>query len=89
MGTYKDRESTEVTSSVKNQFLNLDNWIQNAKSKEYNECTMFVVRLRIGLVTASLKKLTDFKFKDNSHLIPQSKHVHSQIDTQGTKNIYL
>ena len=41
------------------QFLNSDHWIQNPKSREYNEHTWFVVRLRIGPVTASLKKLRD------------------------------
>ena len=71
------------------QFLNLDDWIQNPKSRECDEHTWFVVRLRIGPVTESLKKLTDLKLKDNSHLILQSKHVHSQIDTQGTEDFHL
>ena len=39
------------------QFLNLDHWIQNPKSRKCNEHTWFVVRLRIGSVTASPKKL--------------------------------
>ena len=42
------------------QFLNPDHWTQNPKSRECNEHTWFVVRLRIGPVTACCKKLTDF-----------------------------
>ena len=71
------------------QFLYLDHWIQNPKSREHSENTWFVVGLRIGPVTASLKKLTDLKLKDNSHLILWSKHVHPQIDTQRTKDFHL
>ena len=32
---------------------------------------------------------TDLKSKDNSHLILWSKHVHSRIDTQGTKDFLV
>ena len=41
----------------------------DTKSREHDEHTWFVVRLRIGPVTASLTKLTDLKLKDISHLI--------------------
>ena len=71
------------------QFLNLDHWIQNPKSRECNKHTWFVVRISTGPVTASLKKLTNLKLKDNSHFILQSKHVHSKIDTQGTRLLPL
>ena len=47
--------------------------MQNHKSGEHDEHTWFVVRLRIGPVTASLKKLTNLELKDNSQLILQSK----------------
>ena len=67
------------------QFLNPGHWIQNPKSRECTEHTWFVVRLWIGPVTESLKNLTDLKVKDNTYLIPWSKHMHSQIDTQRTK----
>ena len=40
------------------QFLNLNHWIQNPKSREHNEHTWFVVRLRIGPGTASLQEMT-------------------------------
>ena len=68
------------------QFLNLNHWIQNPKSREHNKNTWFVVGIRTRPVTEPLKKLTVLKLKDNSYLILQSKHVHSQIDTQGTKD---
>ena len=57
------------------QFLNPDHWIQNPKSREHNKHMQFVVRIRIGPVTSSLKKLIDLKLKENSHLIPQSTNM--------------
>ena len=71
----------EVNRSNKHhqkQSLHPDHWIQYPKSRQCNEHTWFVVRLRIGPVTASLKERTDLQLKENSHLIPWSKHVHSR-----------
>ena len=52
------------------QFPNLDHCIQNPKSREHNEHTWFVIRLRIGPATEPLKKLTDLKLKANRHVEP-------------------
>ena len=48
---------------------------KNPKSRKCDEHTWFVVRLRLGPVTVSLKEMTDLQLKDNSHLIMQSKHA--------------
>ena len=58
MGTYADRELTEATTSQK-QFLHLDHWIEIPISRECDEQSWFVVRLRMGPAAASLNRLID------------------------------
>ena len=62
-------ESREARSIIKSSSLI---WIidyKYSKSREHDEHTWFVVRLRIGPVTAPLKEMTALQLKDNSHLI--------------------
>ena len=79
------QEPTQMESQQKQQAPSKAVGYKYPKSRECDEHTWFIVRLRIGPVTASLKEMTDLQLKDNSHLILQSHHVHIQIGTQGTE----
>ena len=70
-------ESQQKQQAPSKAVPQLEHWIQIPKSRECNEHTWFVVRLRLGPATPSLKEMTYLQLKDNCHLILQSKHVHS------------
>ena len=63
MEIYMEGESTEATSTVESSSYI---WIigeRYPKSREHNEHTWFVVKLRIGPVTTSLKEVTDYNWR--------------------------
>ena len=59
-GTYMDGELTEATSTVKSSSYTQSHWIEIPKSREHAmKHIWFVVRFKIGPVTASLTGLID------------------------------
>ena len=61
----------------------LDRSTQNPGNTD--EHTWFVVKLRIGPVTASLKEMTDVQLKENSHLTPWSNMCTSRLTLKEQK----
>ena len=67
------------------QFLHLDHWIENPKSREHDEHIWLVVKLRIGPVTASL---TDWQIYIWGTIAasPSKTRTCAPLDSQSRKN---
>ena len=67
------------------QFLHLDHWIENPKSREHDEHIWFVVRLRIGPVTASLTDWQIYTWRTIA-TSPSKTRTYAPLDSQSRNN---